>query len=514
MTRSFGGLACLLTTLVAGLAAAAEPTRPAVDNGFRRPNIVFFLCDDLGTGDIAALGSRDIRTPSIDALFARGTRLTRHWAGSAVCAPSRCVLLTGKHPGHAVVRSNREAKGEGQAPMPPGTVTLVGLLRDAGYVTGGFGKWGLGGPESVSDPVACGFDRFFGFNCQRAAHSFYPEHLWDNRERVVVANGNVPRGGTIDSPATTEAFARFRGPHYAADLIAQQQLAFIRANAARPFFLYVPTTVPHLALQVPADEPSLATYAEHFGEETAYLGGRGYVPCERPLATYAAMITRMDREVGRIVSLLGDLGLTDDTIFVFTSDNGATSPGSGGIDTARLASNGSLRGWKGSPYEGGLRVPAVVVWPEQIPAGAVLDAPTGFEDWLPTLLDFAGLHDHVPPDTDGVSLASALTDSVALQRERHLYRELTERLWQTTLTADGRWKAIRQAAGAQAPDRAAPTELYDLGADPGETLNVAAEHPDVVRRLEAILEREHVPDPAWPLPFADGAGPPPRTVID
>jgi arylsulfatase A len=207
------------------------------------------------------------------------------------------------------------------------------------------------------------------------------------------------------------------------------------------------------------------------------------------------------------VKELDDLGLADDTIFVFSSDNGATAPGTGGIDTARLASNGALRDWKGSPYEGGLRVPTVAVWPGHIPAGGVIDAPTGFEDWLPTLLDLAGLHDRIPADIDGVSLAAALAGKGPPPRERVLYRELTERQWQTAVDTDGRWKAVRKAVGKARPDRAAPTELYDLAADPGETTNVAAVHPDVVARMEAILAREHVPHPDWPLAFADRPAP-------
>ena len=485
-------------------ASAAEPPR--------RPNIVFFLCDDLGTGDLSCLGSKDINTPNIDALFARGTRLSRHWAGSAVCAPSRCVLLTGKHPGHAVVRSNREAKPEGQFPMPAGTVTLATILKAAGYATGGFGKWGLGPPGSVSDPVACGFDRFYGYNCQREAHTFYPQHLWDNREKVILDNPSlagdpaVARSGTLppEPPHDAAAFARFSGTQYSADLIAEQQMAFVRANAAKPFFLYVPTTVPHLALQVPADEPSLADYERHFGAEPPYLGGRGYVPNRRPIATYAAMITRMDREVGRLVSLLDELKLTDDTIFVFSSDNGATMPGTGGLDTARLKSNGSLRDWKGSPYEGGLRVPTVAVWPGHIAAGRVITSPTGFEDWLPTLLDLVGLTDRIPDGVDGRSIAPALLGRSDAPGERVLYRELTEGRWQAAV--DGRWKAIRCAVGPKRAAESRPVELYDLAVDPSETSDIAGRRPDIVKRMTGILDREHVPHPDWPLPFADGAG--------
>jgi len=462
------------------IAAAADA--PAVAAGgagsVRRPNIVFFLCDDLGMGDIAALGSKQIRTPNIDRLFAQGTRLARHWAGNAVCAPSRCVLMTGRHPGHAVVRSNREAKPEGQAPMPAGTVTLATLLHDAGYATGGFGKWGLGGPGSVSDPIACGFDEFFGYNCQRQAHSFYPDHLWDGRERV-----------------------ELDGRTYSADLIAARQLEFVRRHAGRPFFLYCPTTVPHLALEVPADEPSLAEYARQFAGEPPYTGGKGYVPCERPLATYAAMITRMDREVGRIVALLESLGLADDTIFVFSSDNGGTIPGVGGIDTLRMGSHAGMREWKGTPYEGGLRVPTVAVWPGKIPAGRSIAGPTGFEDWLPTLLELAGLRDRIPEGLDGRSLAGPLRGDADAPADRTLYRELTEGNWQAAVA--GRWKAVRRAASRKSAQPLA-TELYDLDADPAESRDLAAAHPEVVARMEMILAREHVPHPDWPLPLVDG----------
>lgn len=510
MNRLPPALALLASLVVAGVRSADAEAAPLAA-ATRPPNIVFFLCDDLGVGDVGALGGKDIQTPAIDALFSRGTRLAWHWAGSAVCAPSRCVLMTGKHPGHAAIRSNREVKPEGQAGMPAGTVTLAKILRDAGYATGGFGKWGLGGPGSESEPVVAGFDRFYGYNCQREAHTFYPGHLWDNRARVILDNparsgdAQVARGGTVPAapPPGDAAFAMFTGKQYSADVIAAEQLAFIREHATRPFFLYVPTTVPHLALQVPTDEPSLSHYAEHFGAEEPYLGGRGYVPCRRPLSTYAAMITRMDRELGRIVAILDELGLADDTIFVFTSDNGATRPGTGGIDTDRLKSNGALRDWKGSPHEGGLRVPTAIVWPGKIPAGQTLTAPTGFEDWLPTLLDLASLHATVPADADGISLAAALKGKAAPPATRFLYRELTEGKWQAV--TDGRWKAVRRGSGPKQPEQAKPTQLFDLAADPSETQDVAAEHPDVVARLEAIMDRQHEPHPDWPLPFADAA---------
>ena len=483
--------------------AAARPARP--------PNIVFFLADDLGTGDVAALGSPHALTPNIDSLFARGTRLARHWAGSAVCAPSRCVLMTGLHPGHAPIRSNSEVQPEGQRPMPEGTVTLPGILHAAGYATGAFGKWGLGPPGSPSDPLAAGFDRFFGYNCQRHAHSFYPTSLWDNRAKVPLDNPLVPVTATLPAdPAPTAAdFARFRGTTYSADRIGDEAVHFLRSNADRPFFLYLPTTLPHLALQVPADEPSLERHRHFFGAETPYLGGKGYVPCAEPAATLAAMVTRMDREGGRIVATLDELGLTDDTIFVFSSDNGATFPGAGGVVTDRMKSNGPSRDWKGSPYEGGLRVPAVVVWPGRIAAGASIDTPTGCEDWLPTLLDLAAPDVPRPAALDGESLAAALLGRQPPPTSRTLYRELTERLWQTALevSPEGCWKVVRRGLGREMANLAAPTELYDLVADPEEAHDVAAARPDVVARMERLLDREHRPDPQWPLPFADAATP-------
>jgi len=415
--------------------------------------------------------------------------------------------MTGLHPGHAPIRSNSEVQPEGQRPMPAGTVTLPRILHDAGYATGGFGKWGLGPPGSDSDPIACGFDRFLGYNCQRHAHSFYPTYLWDGRAKVPLDNPPVPVTATLpaDPPPTVADFARFTGTIYAADRIGDAAVRFIRDHADRPFFLYVPTTLPHVALQVPADEPSLPRHRARFGAEIPYLGGKGYVPCVEPAATLAAMVTRMDRDVGRLVATLEEFGLTDDTVIVFSSDNGATFPGAGGVVTERMRSNGTLREWKGTPYEGGLRVPAVVVWPGRIAAGAAIETPTGCEDWLPTLLDLVGLAARKPQRLDGMSLAAALLGQSPPPATRTLYRELTERQWQTATEASacGCWKVVRRGAGRDAPDRSAAAELYDLIADPAETRDVSAAHPDVVARMVGILEREHLPDPAWPLPFAD-----------
>jgi arylsulfatase A len=268
----------------------------------RRPNIVFILADDLGYGDVGCFGQKKIRTPNIDALARQGMRLTQHYSGNAVCAPSRCVLMTGRHPGRAVVRNNREAQPEGQFPLPEGTVTLGKLLKQTGYSTGAFGKWGLGGPGTSGDPLKQGFDRFFGYNCQRIAHNYYPTSLWSNAERVALRNQpfaaqqKLPANAATNDPAT---YRLFTGKDYAPDLITEEALRFIDQNKTKPFFLYYPTTVPHLALQAPED--SVAEYEGNFSE-TPYTGARGYLPHRTPRAAYAAMITRLDREVGRMVS--------------------------------------------------------------------------------------------------------------------------------------------------------------------------------------------------------------------
>jgi arylsulfatase A-like enzyme len=467
------------------------------------PNIVFMLADDLGYGEIGCYGQKKIRTPNLDRLSAGGMRFTQHYSGNAVCAPSRCVLMTGKHPGHAWVRDNGEVKPEGQIPLPASEVTIASLLKARGYTTGAFGKWGLGPVGSEGDPMRHGFDRFFGYNCQRVAHNSYPTHLWDNAERVPLRNADFSphqRLTTNAAPGSADSYRGFTGVDYAPDRIGEQARAFIRANKDRPFFLYYPTTVPHLALQVPED-----SVKEYEGQwpDPPYPGGNSYLPNRTPRAAYAAMVTRMDREVGRFMELIRELGLEENTIFVFTSDNGPTYDRLGGSDSAFFDSAAGLRGLKGSLYEGGIRVPLIVSWSGHIAAGSVQSRVCGFEDWLPTLLELAGAADAAPPGIDGISLVPTLLGRPQEPRP-FLYREFPGYGGQQFVRV-GDWKAVRQKllpGGRNATPRT-QIELFDLSQDRSETKDVAADHPEVVARLGAIMRSQHARSSQFPIPALD-----------
>ena len=475
-----------------------------------RPNFVFILADDLGYGDLGCYGQTRIRTPNLDRLAAEGMRFTQHYAGSAVCAPSRCVLMTGKHPGHAAVRDNREQKPEGQEPLPEEEITLPELLRSAGYVTGGFGKWGLGGPGTSGDPLKQGIDRWFGYNCQRLAHNFYPTYLWDNDRKVALENPAFPAHDVFrpdEDPNDPKSYRRFQGKQYSADLIAEQARRFIRENKDRPFFCYVPTTVPHLALQVPDD--SLQEYLGRW-DDPPYRGGRGYLPHFSPRAAYAAMITRMDREVGRIVELVRELGLEEKTVFVFSSDNGPLNgglQGLGGTDARFFNSSGGLRDGKGTLYEGGIRVPAIVRWKGVIRPGAVSHRVTGFEDWLPTILELAGLKGAIPPGIDGFSFAPTLRGEQQPERP-FLYREFPGYGGQQSVRL-GDWKLVRRNLRPTKKDkdldegRKPSWELYDLASDPREERDVAAARPELVKQLSQIAKSQHAPSKQFPFPALD-----------
>lgn len=498
------GLKCLLVALATfgllwGKAGAASAARP---------NIVFILADDLGYGDLSCFGQTRFQTPNIDQLAREGMKLTAHYSGHNVCAPSRCALLSGKHPGHGYIRENRGGigeDGEGQEPVPAGELTLPLTLKRLGYTLGGFGKWGLGPVGSAGDPLRQGFDQFYGFNCQAVAHNYYPTHLWSNDTRVPLRNPKfaarftLPAGADTNSPAT---YAPFTGREYAPDLIAAQALKFIRDHRDRPFFLYVPTTVPHLALQVPED--SLREFEGKF-PETPYPGGRGYLPQRAPRAAYAAMITRLDREVGRLLALVKEVGLDEKTIIVFTSDNGPLYDQLGGTDTEFFNSAGGFRGRKGSYYEGGFRVPCLVRWPGRIKAGAINDRVTGFEDWLPTLLELIGEKSATPAGIDGVSFAPTLFDQPQEARP-FLYRESPGYGGQQCVRV-GDWKLVRLHLNP-GPARRNPaqptTELYNLARDPRETTDVAAQHPDIVAQLSAIAKEQHTPSALWPVRVLDG----------
>jgi arylsulfatase len=481
--------------MIAGglLGAAAEGA-----DGPRKPNIVFIMADDLGYGDLGCYGQKKIRTPHIDQLAAEGMRLTDYHSGSPVCAPSRCVLMTGKHTGHAYVRNNKSMKEYeresptlgtifgGQQPIPEEEVTLAELLKAQGYATGAFGKWGLGAVGTSGDPLSQGIDRFFGYNCQGHAHNFYPRYLVDDRE-------NLPLEGNTHG---------LTGAQYAPDLYAEQALKFIRQHKDQPFFVYYPTIVPHLALQVPED--SLAEY-RGIWEDPPYEGGNGYLPHPAPRAAYAAMVTRMDRDVGRIVDLVETLGLDERTIYVFTSDNGPTYGRLGGSDSDFFESAAGLRGLKGSVYEGGMRVPAIVRWTGRIEAGSKSALPTAAYDWMPTLLELIGAAAAAPKDIDGISFAPTLLGRPRdQQRHEYLYWEFPAYGGQQAVRLD-EWKGVRQNLLPRRRD-AAPNmaiELYNLREDRGESKNVAEKHPEIVAKIEQVMRTARTPSSEFRFPALD-----------
>ena len=461
-----------------------------------KPNIVLIVADDLGFRELGCFGQKLIRTPNIDGLAKQGMRLTQHYSGNAVCAPSRCVLMTGKHPGHAFVRSNKSTPPEGQQPIPDSEITLAELLRDQGYVTGAFGKWGLGGPVSDGRPMRQGFGRFFGYNCQAHAHSYYPSYLWSDEKRITLKNDPpVPGHAGLDKgadPTDPKSYDKFKGQDYAPDRINKQALDFIKANKERPFFLYYPTVIPHVALHVPDED--LKTYHELKWNDPPFVRGKGYgyTPHFTPRAAYAAMITRMDRYVGNVLRLLDELKLSDNTIVVFSSDNGTTHLKLE-VDYDFFASVGELRGLKGSLYEGGVRVPTIVRWPGHVAKNSTSDRISGFEDWMPTLLDLVGAKSIAPKEIDGISLAPTLLGNKQEERP-FLYREFPSYGGQQTIRV-GDWKAVRQgmARGNM------KIELYNIVDDISEKNDVADKHPDVVERLAKLMKQEHTPSKIFPL---------------
>jgi arylsulfatase A-like enzyme len=480
------------------LAGVAQHARAAD----RPPNVVFILADDLGYADVGCYGQKKIKTPNIDRLAAEGLRFTQHYSGSPVCAPSRCVLMTGKHTGHAIVRTNKSTPPEGQHPLPAGTVTLASLLRGRGYATGAFGKWGLGGPDSSGMPDKLGIDRFYGYLCQGKAHNFYPTYLWDNDRKVDLKNpamklpDQLPAGADPKDPTS---YKRYAGPEYSGDLIFEQARRFVRDHKDRPFFLYVPTTIPHVSLQVPED--SLTPYLGQW-DDPPYVGGNGYLPHRAPRAAYAAMISRLDREVGRIMDLVKELRLDEQTIFIFTSDNGPLGGHYAGVDAEFFQSNGGLRGYKGSLYEGGFRVPGIVRWKGRIAAGTTSERVTGFEDWLPTLLELTGQAAATPKDIDGISFAPTLLGK-SQEARPFLYREFPSYGGQQ-MARVGDWKGVRQNLMPRKGSKPnLHIELYNLRDDPRETKDVSAQHPDVVAKLEKLMREQHTPSPLFPIPALD-----------
>jgi arylsulfatase A-like enzyme len=442
----------LSSMLFASPAAAAD-----------KPNIIFILADDLGYGDLGCYGQKRIETPCIDRLAAEGIRFTQCYAGSTVCAPSRCCLMTGLNTGHAWIRGNA------RVPLRPQDVTVAEVLKHAGYTTALVGKWGLGNENTTGMPTRQGFDLFYGYLDQMHAHDYYPEHLWRNESPERIATYQVRHGIAL------------RTTPYTHDLFTREALAFIEQHKDGPFFLYLAYTIPHAnnergraegnGMDVPSDEP---------------YGDRDW---PQPQKNHAAMITRMDRDIGRLIDRLRNLGIAERTIVFFSSDNGPHKEG--GADPAFFGSSGPLRGFKRDLYEGGIRVPGIVWWPGHVAAGVVSDYAWAFWDFLPTAAELAAVP--APSDLDGVSIVPTLlgADRAGREQPAHdcFYWEFHERGFKQAARC-GNFKAVRLGKGK-------PLELYDLTTDLGEQHNIADEHPDVVQDMEKVLDRARTENPHW-----------------
>ena len=474
----------------------------------RPPNIIFILADDLGQGELGCYGQKVIQTPHIDRLAREGMRFTQAYCGNAVCAPSRCCLMTGKHPGHAYIRDNgnppdrvQRQKSEpdffaGQHPIPDSEVTIAEVLKQKNYATGAAGKWGLGYEGSTGDPNRQGFDLFYGYYCQAHAHNHFPKYLWRNgRQEKLPGNDGTRTGQTFSQDKFTDV-----------------ALQFIRDQRDRPFCLYLPFTITHLSLQVP--DESLAQYQGKI-PEAEYNHRDNYFPHPHPRAAYAAMVSHMDRAIGQVMSLVSELGLDEQTLVMFSSDNGPTYDRLGGTDSAFFHSALNFRGYKGSLYEGGIRTPLVARWPGKIAAGAVTDHVCAFWDVLPTLAEITGTR--LPDGIDGISFAPTLLGQPDRQQSHEfLYWEFPAYGGQQAVRL-GNWKGVRQnmqrpakaksAAKTAAARDPLQIELYDLQTDEGEAHDVAAEHAEIVERIVTIMRQSHSPSDLFPLAPLDG---PPR----
>jgi arylsulfatase A-like enzyme len=452
-----------------------------------KPNIIYIYADDLGYGELGCYGQKKIRTPHLDRMATEGMRFTDHYTGAPVCAPARCMLMTGQHAGHTYIRGNYELGGfadsleGGQMPLPAGIFTLPEMLKKKGYTTAMCGKWGLGMPQNSGSPLKHGFDYYYGYLDQKQAHNHYPTHLWENDRRDTLDNHTAYIHQPLDSTTATDTdFSRFTGNDYAPEKCTEKALRFISRNKRKPFFLYLPYTLPHLSLQAPDRYVDL--YKGQF-EENAYFGQHGYASTRYPRSTYAAMITCLDEQVGLILDALRQQGIEHKTLVMFSSDNGATF--TGGADTRFFESQGVLRGSKMDLYEGGIRVPFIAKWPGKIQAGTINNHISTQYDVMATLADLTGAD---LQETDGISFLPELLSHNARQRVHpFLYFEYPEKGGQVAVRM-GNWKGIRLNVRKN-PD--APWEVYNLATDPSESLNVATEHPELRARFNEIQQKEH-----------------------
>ena len=499
----------LTTLLLAGMTSLACAEE-------KKPNIVFILADDLGYGELGCYGQEKIKTPHIDKLAKEGMLFTQHYTGAPVCAPARCVLMTGKHLAHAEIRGNRDSgngkKFPGQWPITAEALTIAEVLKDAGYATGAFGKWGLGPSNTTGSPIKQGFDRFYGYNCQRNAHSFYPPFLDSDEDEVTVNKKPIPgharkRTGEVNADD-------YRAENYSSDLVLDQALKFIDKNKEKPFFLYLPFLEPHVSMQPPkvwVDYYPKKWDDEKQGGKGVYRGQCGYLPHDRPRAAYAAMISDLDEHVGAVMARLKKYGLEDNTIVVFTSDNGTTHGGGdpkfhvGGCDAKFFNSTAGLRGYKGSCYEGGIRIPCVVKWPGKVKAGSKTTVPTYFPDWFPTLAKMASADVPSTAKLDGIDMTGILGGKAAPKRHELMIWDF-HNYGGIIAIRDGKWKALRRnLLGRRGkPAKLADWELYDIEADPKEKNNLAAKHKDIVKRLEKAWLETRTVEPDFKIPSVDG----------
>ena len=476
------------------------------------PNIIYILADDLGYGELGVYGQKIIETPHIDELANNGMIFTDHYSGSPVCAPSRSVFITGQHTGNTPIRGNDEwtERGdtwnyqamfddpslEGQRPIPKNTITIAEVLKSAGYVTGMVGKWGLGAPNTEGTPNKQGFDFFYGYNCQRQAHTLFPMHLWRNEERDLLKNKNIPPHANLkegSNPNDESSYVNFHLNDYAPELMHNEALNFIDDNKDSPFFLYYASPLPHVPLQAP--KKWINYYKRKFGDEKPYTG-KSYFPSHSPRATYAAMISYLDEQVGDLIKKLKDINQLDNTLIIFTSDNGPTY--TGGADTQYFDSAKPFKaelGWaKGFVNEGGIRVPMIASWPTKIKPGSKSNQISAFQDMMPTFCDIIGID--VPLNMDGISIKPTLLGNFQKVTHEYLYWEFPAYKGQQAVRM-GKWKGIRKNIF----EGNMSIELYDISLDKQEQNNVAMIYPKIVEKISQIMIESHSPSPIMRFKF-------------
>ncbi len=485
------------------VAQAVQHSTPSTPpNQLVAQNIVFILADDLGYRELGCYGQTKIPTPHIDQLAKEGMKWTLHYSGAPVCAPARCVLMTGQHLGHAEIRGNQQARKlfpqflEGQHPISEDVITLPMVLKNNGFVTGAMGKWGLGPVGSTGSPHAKGIDEFYGYNCQAVAHSYFPRYLWHNDQQVEINRQPIP--GSARQPQGDVVASTYRAENYAPYLMIKAAEEFIDQHKDQRFFLYLPFIEPHVAMHPPQD--ALDRFPADW-DQVAYRGGNGYLPHPRPRAAYAAMISDLDQYVGRVVTALENAGILDETLIVFTSDNGATHEGVnepafhiGGADTDFFNSTGELKGYKGSVYEGGIRVPMIARLKGVIEPGSINETPSYFADWFPTLCHAVGIT-QMPSSVDGQSLWPAMTEQLNITRTKPMLWFYPEYGGQVAVRID-HWKILRRGLKTKQPQA---WEIYDLNSDPQEAHNVASEHRELIERAVDYLHQEVSENKIFPM---------------